>query len=62
MRKPVLLPAGILLISNLPVAAAGNADSQPENIVTTGSINEKPNIIFIMVDDMGWTDLECYGT
>ena len=23
---------------------------------------EKPNIIFILVDDMGWTDLGCYGS
>ncbi len=24
--------------------------------------SEKPNIIFIMVDDMGWADLGCYGS
>jgi len=24
--------------------------------------NEKPNILFILVDDLGWTDLGCYGS
>ena len=25
------------------------------------SVNRQPNIIFILADDMGWTDLGCYG-
>ena len=24
--------------------------------------SEKPNIIFILVDDMGWSDIGCYGS
>lgn len=27
----------------------------------TGADNEKPNIIFILADDMGYCDLACYG-
>ena len=23
---------------------------------------KKPNIVFILIDDMGWTDLVCYGS
>ena len=23
---------------------------------------EKPNIVFILVDDMGWSDIGCYGS
>ena len=25
-------------------------------------ISEKSNIIFFLVDDLGWTDLSCYGS
>jgi len=34
-------------------------------IALTGSINagnQKPNIVFILIDDLGWTDLACYGS
>ena len=23
---------------------------------------KKPNIVFILIDDMGWTDVGCYGS
>ena len=29
---------------------------------TTAHAEEKPNILFILVDDMGWSDLGCYGS
>jgi arylsulfatase A len=25
-------------------------------------LNKRPNIVFILIDDMGWTDLGCYGS
>ncbi len=45
----------IMLVSALMLAplAARSADETP---------NAKPNIIFIMADDLGWTDLACYGS
>ncbi len=27
----------------------------------TGAVDRSPNVIYIMVDDMGWGDLHCYG-
>ena len=34
----------------------------PTNRVTNKADNEKPNIIFFLVDDLGWSDLGCYGS
>jgi arylsulfatase A-like enzyme len=44
----VTLAAALLV----PLTALHAAESQPA----------KPNIIFILVDDMGWTDLACFGS
>jgi len=30
-------------------------------ISCSNSVNEKPNILLILVDDMGWSDIGCYG-
>ena len=35
--------------------------SQLFNAKAQSNISEKPNIILIMVDDMGWSDIGCYG-
>jgi arylsulfatase A-like enzyme len=47
------LKSGLLLAACLLVASAG---------LHAVSTKEKPNIIFILVDDLGWADLGCYGS
>jgi uncharacterized sulfatase len=44
----ILLIAGILLVSCKAEQQAPEGD-------------QKPNIVFILIDDLGWADLSCYG-
>ena len=30
-------------------------------LFTVGQAAQSPNVIIFLVDDMGWTDLGCYG-
>jgi arylsulfatase A len=48
MNRLLLAIATLLLPSEL---ALGAADSPP-----------RPNVIVILADDLGWTDLACYGS
>ena len=45
----------ILQVSLLLAVSFGFAPLQ-------AATNAKPNIIFILVDDMGWTDVGCFGS
>jgi len=49
-RVPVLISPGIMLVASLALGA------------TTASAEEKkPNIIFIMGDDVGWSNIGVYN-
>jgi hypothetical protein len=45
--RTTFLCAAIVLLSAFTASAADNPG--------------KPNILFILIDDMGWPDLACYG-
>lgn len=38
------------------------ATSIPWPLLAQKNNNKRPNIIFFLIDDMGWTDLGCYGS
>ena len=48
MKKTVAI---LLLLSLLPLGAAAESKKAP-----------KPNVVVVFVDDLGWTDLGCYGS
>lgn len=50
-KKSILITS---TLCSLAVATGGCAQS--------GKQEQSPNIIFIMADDLGWTDLGCYGS
>lgn len=54
MKKNTIgLYLGVGLTSLVHLAIAGSH---------TGSEEKKPNVVFFLVDDLGWTDVGCYGS
>lgn len=56
-RRSFLKAIGIGTAS-LTLEGCVSGDGQP----SSGGTANKPNIVFIVVDDMGWADLGCYGS
>ncbi|MBL7187596.1 MAG: sulfatase-like hydrolase/transferase [Phycisphaerae bacterium] len=39
-----------------------NCTAAPRRRSATSRTHQKPNIVFILIDDMGWPDVACYGS
>jgi len=48
--------------SFLKAVGIGAASMMAPRCTVTASTRKKPNIVFILIDDMGWPDVACYGS
>jgi arylsulfatase A len=56
----IYFSASITCLANLSIFGISNELSKPENNLS--EVKDELNFVFIMVDDLGWTDLGCYGS
>ena len=57
-----LLFAGALSSSMISVSCNDNNSAADNSVVLANNNIEKPNIVYIVIDDMGFSDLGCYGS
>lgn len=59
LKGALALPLGLGLAGGC--AGDDTPAATPDTGVTAPPLSGRPNVVFIMVDDMGWRDLACYG-
>ena len=57
-----LLFAGALSSSMISVSCNNDNRVSDNSMVLASNDIEKPNIVYIVIDDMGFSDLGCYGS
>ena len=57
MRLIVCVVAALALFSS----SCARAGAAPEQSAAAAAVAQKPNILFILIDDMGYGDLSCFG-
>ncbi len=58
-RRIVFISVALLMLFALSAVSISNTAAAEDSHETSRS---KPNVIFFLIDDLGWTDLGCYGS
>ncbi len=62
VKKPQPAKAGAPAQARPPAAQPAGVNVPAESVPNGSKPNIKPNVVVVFVDDLGWTDLGCYGS